>query len=157
MIDKSLILNELIEIFSQDLEKAKKIASDARELINQPDMKQEGKYDTRRTEAQYLAGAQAVRVTELEGDIERLQHLNLPSNNEKITIGSLVKCEVDSKEVIIFLSPSSGMTLNTQGQVIQVTSHTSPLGDSLMGMEEGDYFEVESPRGEIEYEILEVF
>lgn len=157
MIDKSLILKELIEIFSKDLEKARKIAADAKELINQPDMKPEGKYDTRRTEAQYLAGAQAVRVKELEGDIERLELLNLPGTNKTISIGSLVKCEVDNKEAVIFISPSSGMNLKLKEKLIQVTCYTSPLGDSLMGMEEGDFFEVESPKGEIEYEILKIY
>lgn len=157
MIDKSLILIKLTEIYSQELNKASKIAADAKELLNQSDMKQESKYDTRRTEAQYLAGAQAVRTKELEADLENLKKLEIQNSYSKASIGAVVNCLVEDKHVTIFIAPSSGgMTLDINGQAIQVTSYNSPLGDSLMTMESGDYFEVESPRGEIEYEILSI-
>lgn len=158
MIDKLLILNKLKEIYSEDLQKAKQIAAEAKELINQPDMKPEGKYDTRRTEAQYLAGAQATRVKELEGGLERLELLQVARHEQKVTIGSLVKCATEDKEVLIFISPSSGgFHLEINNQKLQVTSYSSPLGDSLIGMEVDDFFELETPKGEIEYEILEIY
>jgi len=157
MIDKQLILHELTQIYSKDLENAQKTATEAKELINQPDMKPEGKYDTRRTEAQYLAGAQATRAKELEVDLERIETLKLPTLHQKATIGSLVKCSVDSREVLIFISPSSGgFNLTIQGHKVQVTSYNSPIGDSLLGMEVDDFFELETPKGEIEYEILSI-
>ena len=159
MINKELIVKELLLFFENEKQKLEHIVNEQKELLNEADMKQEGKYDTRAIEAGYLAGAQKKRLEEIQIDINLLKNLKVVNNNKKVLLSSLVKCLINNnKEDLFFISPSSGgMSLHINNHKVHVVCKDSPLGESIFTMEAGDFFEVESPKGEVEYEILEIF
>lgn len=147
-----------------EYQKVEDIVTKARELITEKDMQQEGKYDTRRIEASYLAGAQGKRLEILKQDIQLLKNLELRSYsiNEEVGLGAIVQCrdlnDKKEKEYFYFIVPSSGgVNLHFNGENIQVLSVHSPLGNELMRLEVGESVEIETPGTSKELEILALY
>ncbi len=157
MIDKILIKEEIHNKLVHELELATEALEHSRDLMTQDDMKPEGKYDTRRTEVGYLVQAQGKRVEELKSDIAYINAF-VAKDSEKIEVGAITKIEHDGHKAIYFISPTySGYTLIIDAREIHILSLNSPLAEGAMTLESGEYFEVESPKGELEYQILEIY
>ena len=74
------------------------------------------------------------------------------SNNEKVSIGSIVEIEDENSEVLnYFISPGSG---GSSIKNVQIVSINSPIGNELIGLEEGDSFELELPSGNKEFSVI---
>jgi transcription elongation GreA/GreB family factor len=158
MYDKTKILEEINKIYHQHLDEAKEVVEHSQELMTADDMKQEGKYDTRRIEAGYLTAAQRRRYEEIRIDVEALEHLEILPKEDKVIVTSLVKTKHNEGEEFIFLTPTSGgFHIVIDGTDIHIVSTTSPLGQELLAMEEGDVVDFISPKGEVEYEIIEIY
>ena len=159
MLDKNQIVEKLIFIYKEESEKLNQIIQDSKKYINESDMKQEGKYDTRAIEAGYLAGAQRKRLAEIKIDIALLEKIQIVNNKQRVVVSSIVHCLINNeKEDMFFISPSTGgINLQFGENSVHIVSQKSPLGEAILSMENGDYFEVESPKGEIEYQILDLF
>lgn len=158
MINKKLIINDLIGRLQQELKAVEAAAASTRELATHSESKQEGKYDTRSIEAGYLAGAQAKRVEELKLDIQMLEDLDIDSKSNQLQLGSLGLIRHNKAEKLYFLSSTSGGTIvDINGQGILIISVFSPIGDAAIGMKAGESFEVETPREIREYEVLQIY
>ena len=68
-MNKSEILLKLEELLLENIQKAEEVYRSSYEYTTKGDIKSDGKYDTRGTEAGYLAGAQKKRVEELKSDL----------------------------------------------------------------------------------------
>lgn len=157
MIDKKIILEKLIENLQQELSEVEGAAKSTRDLATQDDLKSEGKYDTRAIEASYLASAQQKRVEEIKTDIQMLEEIEI-QNSSKIQMGSLALISYMGNERYYFLTSTSGGTMLTvNGETILVISVFSPLGNGALGLEEGESFEVETPKEQRIYKILKVY
>ena len=154
---KEKIKEELLKVANENLDQASKAYESTRELTTSNEMKQEGKYDTRAIESGQLAGAQKVRVEELKLEVQMIEELpvrDLDSDDE-VRIGALFKMKLNDKVQNYFLSTTAGGSLlNIDGEVIMVISVFSPIGDAALGLKLGDDFELETPKGVREYEIL---
>ena len=158
MIDKNKILNELIKIAQKNLDDAKTAFDTTKSHTSNPEMKAEGKYDTRSIEAGYLAGAQKVRVDELEGELKLLEEINLEHSNKIVSVGSLVEIELNNLKKLYFIASTSGGTiLNIENHPILVISAFSPIGDGVIGLNVGDVFELENKNGVREYTICNLW
>ena len=158
MIDKKLIINDLVARLQKELKEVEEAVASARELATHSESKQEGKYDTRSIEAGYLAGAQAKRVEELKLDIQMLEDLDIESKADQLQLGSLGLIRHNKAEKFYFLSSTAGGTIvDVNGQGILIISVFSPIGDAAIGMKVGDSFEVETPRELREYEVLQIY
>ena len=158
-IDKAELIQQLVEKTKKSFSDAIAASESSKDLNNQAELKQEGKYDTRAIEAGYLAGAQAKRTEELKQELQLVEELN-PRDfeaNEPITPGALVELELNGKTQTYFLCHTSGGTiLQSQGRIILVISVFSPLGNEMLDYKKGDSFEVETPKETREYLIKSV-
>jgi len=108
----------------------------------------ESRYDTFKEEAQYLAGAQAIRVNELNQELLELQQLYelvrqnaIPYN--RICLGSLVVVETEfgEKKTYLVASAAGGQLIETEEGKCQVITPASPVGRALVGKKVGDEIE----------------
>ena len=94
------------------------------------------------------------RISELQDMLGRAQIVDPASlKHARVSFGStVVLCDIDSDKELTYTivggcesNPSTGLI-----------SFNSPLAKQLLGKEEGDEFKAKLPKGEIEYEVLEV-
>lgn len=143
---KNIIIKKLKEQVTKELKELKNASQSSMELVKSGDLKSDGKYDTRGTEAGYLAGAQAKRVHELELELELIDKIptkNLDSTDE-ISIGALIELESNKITRTYFLSTTgAGTMIKINDAVILVISAFSPIGSSCIGLKLNDEFELE--------------
>ena len=72
-MNKDDILIKLEGLLLEKIQKAEEVYQSSYEYTTKGDVKSDGKYDTRGTEAGYLAGAQKKRMEELKNDLNRLR------------------------------------------------------------------------------------
>jgi transcription elongation GreA/GreB family factor len=155
-LNKSVVVEALYRALCGELQAVESVAAMARDEATNSETKAEGKYDTRATEASYLARGQAVRIAQLK----RLQawYARLDAEGpppDRVRLGALVEIEGERSEYV-FLAPSGGGGVEIEGQRIRVISLSSPMGKALVDLESGDALEVDTPRGLVDYEVLRV-
>lgn len=156
-MNKKNIMKSLLDTLNVELDKAKEAYSTAKNMTQDPEAKAESKWDTRSIEAGYLAGAQKVRVDELEMDVKMIEELASESHNKKKTIGigSLVDIKYNGQIRKYFIAPTAGGTMvNVDGSIALVISVFSPIGNGVLDLSEGDSFEIEMKDGNREYEVI---
>ncbi|PIK13688.1 GreA/GreB family elongation factor [Halobacteriovorax sp. JY17] len=156
-MDKKEIVKDLLAQLNTELEKAKAAYNTAKNTTQDADNKAESKWDTRSIEAGYLAGAQKVRVDELEMDINVIEELSDSALNKKPTvgIGSLVEIKHNDTVRKYFIAPAAGgFMVNIGGEVALVISVFSPIGNEVLDLVDGDSFEVETGDNTREYEVI---
>jgi transcription elongation GreA/GreB family factor len=147
---------------AQELEALERVSAVTREEVTSDETRSEGKYDTRSTEASYLARGQAWRIAaarQLNAWFQALPD-TLPTENKRAHLGSLVAIQCESNEPptidVLFLAPVGGTRVNIGDLCVRVISPDSPLGRVLIGLEEGDAFQFNRPAGQGEFTLLEV-
>ena len=154
--NKLAVIAALDAVLAAELRAVESVASMARDEATSSETKAEGKYDTRATEASYLARGQAWRVAELRRQVAWLRIFDFSNDSDgTVCTGSLVQIQGD-RISNFFVGPIGGLRAEADGHRVQVVSPSSPLGQAMMGLTEGEDFEVRSPRGSIAYEILSV-
>lgn len=135
------------------LQAAKKAHEAATHEENIPD----NKYETLALEASYIAQGQANRAQEIAGAIQEFEQLALREfgEEEEIRLSALVRLEdEEGRGKLVFLAPASGgLSVDFEGESVQLITPPSPLGRALLGSVCGDLIEL----GGKEYEILEVW
>ena len=147
---KSEILLKIEEVLLENIKKAEEVYQSSYEYTTKGDIKSDGKYDTRATEAGYLAGAQKRRVEELKNDLNRLRAFPIKafSSEKGVGVGALIELECENRVSYYFISPSlGGETLKLKGTSIQIISQNSPISIAAFGLNQEDSFELETPRG----------
>lgn len=150
---KTKIIEALIEDADSRLLSARESYQAALEHSRSDDMKSEGKYDTRAIEAGYLASAKKQRVDELEVQLRALQNMS-PMNCSNASLGALVEIELGESAQWNFLCPCAGPAFEMDGITVTPVSTSSPLAKAMLGLSEGDTFELETPKQTKEYLIL---
>lgn len=153
---KKQIVKYLREQISSKLENAKEVYQSGHEHATEPELVAESKYDTRGVEAGYLAGAQKKRVEELKQELELLDEMVLDHSTESVSVGSLVELRFNDQTRLYFISSTSGGSMiEIEGSVVLVVSAFSPIGSEVIGLQEGDTFELETKSSESEriYEV----
>jgi transcription elongation GreA/GreB family factor len=154
---KKTILDELIRRARVELSGLEASAKSNRDFATDQEFKAESKYDTRALEASYLASAEAKRVEELRLEIQILEEVDVDASKKlgEISIGALVELLHKEQKRWYFLIPTAGGTIiNVNEEPVLVVSVFSPIGDALMGLKDGDNFEVETPKETRHYEVL---
>lgn len=153
---KQYIQKQLVDKLSQELEKAKSSHLLTKEYSESDDLKQEGKYDTRAIEANYLKDAQARRVFELEAELNSLKCINIKEHH-KAHIGSIIRVEEDGRAKSYFISPAQPLgQISIDNETIHIITHSSPVGEQLLNLEAGEGFELELANQTREIEIIEI-
>lgn len=116
----------------------------------------EGKYDTRATEASYLARGQAERVVALRRVVGWLGGQG-GAPCERVALGALFLVDDDGEERWLLILPDGGGSRVQVGeQVVQLVSERGPLVRALLGATQGDTAEVEVGGRVRGVEVLEV-
>jgi transcription elongation factor GreA len=103
-------------------------------------------------EAKYQQGLVEGRIRTLEGLLSNVEIIETAESNDKVCMGSTVTIleQGGAPEVFRLVGATESDPLN--GRI----SDESPLGRSLMGHGAGDHVVVNTPDGQLEYEILGV-
>tara|TARA_B100001971_G_scaffold37960_1_gene33006 strand:- start:51192 stop:51671 length:480 start_codon:yes stop_codon:yes gene_type:complete len=153
---KEKIKEMLINAMENDLKQSQLAHQNTKEYVQADDMKQEGKYDTRAIEANYLKDAQAKRIYEIEQGLNALKAMNL-AFSKTIRIGSLVSILEDDQEKLLFVSPCPALhQLIVEKTKVLVITYNSPMGEQLLNLEVGDGFEIELMGSDKLIEVLKV-
>ncbi len=94
-------------------------------------------------------------MEELQSHLEALEKLDI-SEKKKVSVGSLVRFDQDGKERLVFVTPGTSIKLSAQERTFQALSVDSPLIKEAIGLEVGEGFSLETPQGDMDYEVLEV-
>jgi transcription elongation GreA/GreB family factor len=158
-MDKQTIVDALIEQVDTEIEKAKNAFESTRDHAIEDDLKSESKWDTRSIEANYLASGHKKRVEELKLEKQMLEEIEVRKfeADEDVAIGAVVKLEHNGKLRSYFISPTAGGTILDIDGPILVLSVFSPIGSEVLGLNVGDEFELETPKGNRLYFIKELF
>jgi hypothetical protein len=125
----------------------------ARSLANASDgatseeSRAENKYDTRATEASYLAAGQSRRAEQLRATIGRFRQIPREGGAAVVRGPCLVTLAGSAGESHYLLGPGAGgLAVEVDGVTVRVLTAESPLGRTLVGACEGD--EVAGPGGQ---------
>jgi len=145
---KTVAREALREAIQGELDAVERVAAMARDEVSSAETQQEGKYDTRATEASYLARGQAWRVAALRR-LRAWFDLPAPPVEEQgvIAVGSLTRLSRNGQATLVLVLPAGGATTELDGEVLRGISPQAPLGAALLGLEAGDVVEVETPGG----------
>src|SRR5690606_20095906 len=142
MFDKTLLLQQLHEHLQDDLQLAERALQASHEAATHEQSKAENKYDTHRLTAGYLANGQQQRCLEFRQALQQLHNLQLrPVDQQgRVQLTSLVALQ-DAQEQCqwLWLLPiAAGTRLQQNALRVQVISPQAPLGQALLGLQEGD-------------------
>lgn len=153
--DKPIAIAAIRDVLADELATVTRVAEMAQNEASSDETRQEGKYDTRATEASYLARGQAVRVAELRRILAWFDVFDVLAPATEVRVGALVQLAGDLNEIVL-LVPIGGAQVTVEGQFIRAISPASPLGRAMMDLEAEDAFEVRTPGGLKEIEVVEV-
>ena len=111
------------------------------------DLSENSEYSAAREDLAFVDG----RIEELEGLIAKAKIIRNKGGNHEVKLGCRVTLKVGRKEE----------TFEVVGEweadpLKQKISHTSPLGQALLGKKKGDRVEIDAPAGKLTYHIQKV-
>ena len=157
--DKRKVIEALVQHLSELAVQATRAANATREGATHPEAKPENEKDTRALEQSYLARGQAMRVTELNEQIQSLRFTPVRSfgSGDAIAMGALVTLRGEKDVRYLFLAPcGGGVDLSIDGITVLVVTPQSPLGAGLRGREVGEEIELVTRGARHEYVIAAV-
>jgi len=138
---KSDILPRIIEILEEQHRVMLAASLESRENATGDETKSDGKYDTRATEASYLAGAQAAQVGKLAEAIATFRSVTLPDYEltDPVGPGALVETDLDGETAFYLLVPAAGgTTLEFLGCELTLLTPDAPLYRQMLDRKAGE-------------------
>ncbi len=142
---KPKVVDAILDTLRRKYKSLKHASEQTRGGGTDTESKAEGKYDTRSTEANYLADGQAMKAELVAQAIAAFEALEAPEEiDAAISIGSLFQLEFGRERVWFFLGPAyGGLEIDCDGLPITVISPDSPVGSGAIGLRAND--EMDSP------------
>jgi len=111
------------------------------------DLSENSEYSAAKEELAFVEG----RIQEIETVLKNVEVVASNPNCAVIELGTSVAVEANGKkELFQIVGEFEADPLNKK------LSHTSPIGQALLGKKPGDWVEVEVPAGKIKYKIVEI-
>ncbi len=137
--DKESIRLELLNQLRTQLVDLKRAVATAKDATTHEEAKSEGKYDTRAIESGYMAGAQEVRLKELEGKVALCDALRLRSFEGDAPIGNgalvlLADEESGDERLYLILNHLGGSVVMSNGHNVRIIASNSSAGIALKGL-----------------------
>jgi len=115
----------------------------------QGDLAENSDYQNAKDELEFLDG----RIEELQNVIKNAAIINGGSSSKgQVCVGTKVKVHVNGDEHIFEIVGEW-----EANPTVKKISHTSPLGQALMGKKVGEKVEVKAPAGMITYKIISIY
>ena len=152
--DKDAVVAALLTQVTDELTGVEAMAEATRDEATSAETKSEGKYDTRATEASYLARGQAWRIIELRKFATWLsaEVATRTLADPVVQVGALVQV-IGARSEVFYIAPVGGGKATIGDITVRTISPSSPLGEAMVELEVGDGFEVDSPRGLLAFEV----
>ena len=112
---------------------------------SQGDLSENSDYHNVRDELEFLDG----RISELEEVLKNAEIVQVGGGGGGVSMGTKVKLKVNGNQYSFEIVGEW-----EADPAEKKISHTSPLGQALIGKNKGDKVDVEAPAGKITYEIL---
>jgi transcription elongation GreA/GreB family factor len=136
----------IVEALERDLAVARRAAQTAYETATHEENIAENKYDTLGLEASYLATGQARRMAEIAQALKALRELPVTPHQQArgLQLGDYVALETPEGACrALFIGPdAAGLVVQAEGISVTVVTPKAPLGQALMGRQEGDEVQV---------------
>jgi len=111
------------------------------------DLSENSEYNAAKEGLAFVEG----RIQEIEEILKTAKVVENQNNNHQVEVGTSVIVEIDGKkELFQIVGDFEADPLNKK------LSHTSPIGQALVGKKVGDWVEVTVPVGKIKYKIVEI-
>ena len=150
--------DEFIDLYKQledELEnlkvvKRKEVAAKIKEAREQGDLSENAEYDAAKDEQRDIEA----RIDELEKILKNAEVIVEDEVDlDKINIGCQVKIlDIEMNQELDYKIVGSTEANSLKGKI----SNESPVGRALIGAKTGDIVRVETPGGELEYQVLEI-
>ncbi len=138
-------LNEELKVLIND--KRKEVIERIREAASHGDLSENADYAQAREEQSFIEG----RIQEIEDIIKNAEIISTANHGSSVTIGSTVQIKVNGNERKYTIVGSNEANPK-EGKI----SNESAVGSSLLGKKTGEKFKVNTPAGEMEYEIVSI-
>ncbi len=135
---------ELTQLKDQKLTAAIERVARARDF---GDLSENAEYHAAKEELAFIEG----RIEELEGIVQRAEVVDTKVKNGVVDIGCKVTVTVKNKEHVYEIVGEW-----EADPMKKKISHTSPLGQALVGKKKGDAVEFEAPAGKVVYQIKKI-
>lgn len=157
-INKTRLVQAVIEQLSHDLEVLFTAAKTAHEAATHEENAPDNKYDTLALEASYVAQGQANRAQQLRKSIELYKQLKFHGSHHEVQLASLVTLEsADGSAKMLFIGPvEGGLKIVQFDKEIVVITPGSPMGRELLGRSSGDTVMIQAGSTRTEYEIVAI-
>jgi transcription elongation GreA/GreB family factor len=141
-IDKEALRDGFVAQLQDKLTAAEEVARAVAASATHPEAKQENDKDTRALEETYLARGQAQRAADLKHELALLKTLpRLDFDGDRpLASGALVGLESEdgATRVVLMAPAGGGLRTEVDGRRIDLVTPASPLGQRLLGRQEGD-------------------
>lgn len=144
---KQAVLKLLAQTLSDELHALEKAQALAAKDATHEENRAENQYDTRSTEASYLAAGQAQRVEALKKSVYILQNFQPRDFNasDRVQLGALVELESEDDSALYLLAPTGGgYKVSYKGRIIQFLNQESALGLALLDKKVGNEVEIKT-------------
>lgn len=128
-------------------ERRKEVIERIREALAHGDLSENADYAQAREEQSFIEG----RIQEIEDTIKNAEIITAASHAHAVTIGSTVVIKAGGQERKYTIVGSNEANPGA-GKI----SNESLVGKALLGKKSGENFNVKTPAGEVEYEILSI-
>lgn len=151
--DKLSVTKQGLEALKKELavleeEKRPKLVDRLANARQQGDLAENSDYQNAKDELEFLDG----RIEELQNVIKNASIISDNcSSKGQVGVGTKVKVHVNGQNSVFEIVGEW-----EADPVLKKISHTSPLGQALMGKAVGEKIEVEAPAGKIHYEIVSI-
>ncbi len=111
------------------------------------DLSENSEYTAAKEELAFVDG----RILEIEEILKNVEIVENHLSSNKIELGTSVTVEVNGKKELFQIVGEF-----EADPMSKKLSHTSPIGQALLGKKRGEWIEVEVPAGKIKYKIVEI-
>lgn len=128
-------------------EKRPKVVDRLSNARSQGDLSENSDYHNAKDELEFLDG----RISELEEVVKNAVVVSSNGNGDGIALGTKVTLKIAGNKQTFYIVGEW-----EADPAEKKISHTSPLGQALIGKNKGEKVEVEAPAGKVVYEILHI-
>ncbi len=114
---------------------------------SQGDLSENSDYQNAKEELDFLDG----KISELQNVVHNSEVVSGKNNNGEIAVGTEVTLKIQDEEHVYYIVGEW-----EADPISKKISHSSPLGQALVGKKVGQKAEVEAPVGKVTYEILAI-
>jgi hypothetical protein len=148
MIDKLELLNRLILLIKNDIEKQTASFEYARRASMDAPGRMQSRHDTTGVESAWVADGLAKTLNEKEQHITRLTDFHFSEAGDNVHLGSIVSISTGDSSMLehYFILPiAGGYKLQIQDVTIVTLTTATPMGKALIGKQIGDVIEMKFP------------